>query len=198
MSLRVLAVCTGNVARSPLVAQLLRVRLPKDVVRVESAGVNALVGAPMATPARQIAERHDIVDARAHHARQLTAVQLREHDLVLALSREHRSEIARLHPIASRYTFTLRECADIIRHIPKEELREVLSRYDDPVAAALWLLSARRGTQSPMKRKEDYDVVDPYGRSSEIYERSTSQIVPAVDAVAEYFALALAMNDERE
>ena len=49
----VLVVCLGNVCRSPLAERVLRLRLaelpdgPAGTVRVSSAGIRALVGAPM-------------------------------------------------------------------------------------------------------------------------------------------------------
>lgn len=57
MTIRILTVCTGNICRSPLAAELLASRLDPQNFIVESAGTSALVGEQMPDPAIEIATR---------------------------------------------------------------------------------------------------------------------------------------------
>ena len=67
----VLFICTGNIARSPLAAQLLRARLAAPQISVSSAGTHALTGQRMAPLALDVAQRWALpaTDAHAHRAR---------------------------------------------------------------------------------------------------------------------------------
>lgn len=194
MIFRILTVCTGNICRSPLAEQLLRQRLAPLGVTVESAGVGALVGAGMPTPARDLAVRLGVTDAASHVARQVTVEHVRDADLVLAMSREHRRALVELTPAATRKTFTIRELANIANGISDDELHAETATTDAASAlrAAVGLAAALRGVVPPLAFPDDLDVVDPYRQSSEVYERSAAQLLPAVDGVTRFFTRATA------
>ena len=191
MVFRLLIVCTGNVCRSPMAAQLLRGRLGMlEGVEITTAGTQALVGEPMTAQAAAIAHRLGAseTDVSEHRARQLDPWMLREVDLVLALARIHRRDILDLEPSTTRRTFTLREFAhisrseDSIRHGGADDANGSDERLRSGIARA----AAFRGVVPPFVRAEDADVVDPYRRSDAVYEESAAQIVSAVDEVSRF------------
>jgi protein-tyrosine phosphatase len=179
---RVLVVCTGNVCRSPLAERLLRVRLGErlgersDRVVVGSAGVRALAGNGMtAEAAAQL--RGLGGDDAAFVSRQLTVDLLDGVDLVLAATRQHRSEVVSRSPKVLPRVFTLRELHRLLLDVDLEDLP------DDPadrLRELVALARRRRGFVPPVEEGED-DVIDPYGGSVGDYAATTQQIVPAVE-----------------
>lgn len=173
-----LAVCTGNVSRSPCVEHLLGAALPG--LEVGSAGVKAVVGASVDPPmAEYLRSRGLEVDGFA--ARQLTADMVARADLVLALTRQHRVCVVELVPAAVRRTFTLREFARVLGALPERPSGDSPS---DRLAAAVPLAAAGRWRARPHPPAED-DVKDPYGRGPRIYRRSLADIQRAVDQIVD-------------
>ena len=84
----VLCVCIGNICRSPTAEVILRTHLRDTGIRVASAGLAAVVGAPIDPIARELLVEHGF-DGDGHSARQLDATQLHEADLVLAMEPSH-------------------------------------------------------------------------------------------------------------
>lgn len=193
-SFRVLTVCTGNICRSPLAEQLLRERIGRpDEIEFSSAGTQALIGRPM--DERAAAYARDLgADPSSHKARQLTVELLRGSDLVLVMSREHRSAVVQALPRASRFTFTLREFARLLaeadllggEELPVDPDAAAPADTQDPssrLAALVENVAASRGMAPPVDPEED-DIVDPYRQSDEVYAASVAQLRPAVENVA--------------
>lgn len=183
----ILTVCTGNICRSPLAEVMLRKSLHGMPVVVKSAGTHAHVGDPMTEPNQSIAADHGIEDGRAHIASQLTSGDLEWADLVLALSREHRREIAELLPRATRKTYTLREFGRLASHVSDTVQTEELTDEGAQLRGLVSAMSQLRGTIPPPEDPAEDDVVDPYRQSDEIYTESADQIIPAVNATATLF-----------
>ena len=186
----VLTVCTGNVCRSPLAEQLLRAALlGLAEVRVRSAGTAALVGERMPEQAIAISHRLGGVGADVHLGQQLTAESLAAADLVLTATRDHRREVVEVLPRASRITFTLRELSRLIDALDDADRDELLSAsgaaLPDRLRLLVELAAGHRGLVVPPEAPEDDDVIDPFRRSDEIFERSAEQLVPAVKAIAQ-------------
>jgi protein-tyrosine phosphatase len=184
---RVLFVCTGNICRSAITEQVFRARYGSREVAFASAGTGALVGAPMPAQAADISRRLG-GDPLLHSGQQLSREYLEAADLVIALTREHRSEIVRTLPRANRYTFTLRELARLIESYESDRDAQLPRRGQDiPIAetlrSAVPLIAAQRGYATPPAAEVD-DVIDPYRRSQEIYDLSEAQIADAVDRIA--------------
>ncbi len=173
----ILAVCTGNISRSPAVEYLLKDALPG--VEVRSAGVGAVVGAPVDPPvAEYLRGRGVAVDDFA--SRQLTPAMIVEADLVLALTRQHRARILELVPGAVRRTYTLREFARVLESLPEAPGD---GTPGERLAAVLPLVAAGRSL-APRGPAAGDDVEDPYGYGPEVYRRSLADIQQAVDLIA--------------
>ncbi|SKC70386.1 low molecular weight phosphatase family protein [Plantibacter cousiniae (nom. nud.)] len=180
----VLFVCTGNICRSALGAQLLKARLDGagvtaggHLIRVSSAGTGMQ---PELTMPREVVEqsRRFGGDPSNHVARQLDRDIVAEADLILTATREHRSDVARLLPRASRVTFTVPQFARLIAETePAADLRELVAS-----------VAAERGLVPPPANPDDDDIEDPYRRSSETYERVGAQIKEFIDIIATHLA----------
>mgnify|MGYP001607723255 CR=1 FL=1 len=173
---RILAVCTGNICRSPAVERLLAARLGPGYA-VASAGTRALVGSPIDTQiVRLLGAAH--VSAAGFSARQLTSDLVREADLVLTLKREHRSAVVRLAPAALRTTFTLRELGRLLT------VADLAHLPTDPQARVAELAARARAARADASARpatpEDDDVVDPYGGDGPMFLRAWEELVPPV------------------
>lgn len=168
---RILVVCVGNVCRSPLAERHLRHQLDTvlgpvaDSVEVTSAGVRALAGHAMDTVSAQQLERLG-GSADGFVARQLTRSMMREADLVLTATRALRSRALEDEPLALRRTFTLREFAALARALPQAGSP---STFVADAAAHRWAASL-----------DDYDVLDPAGRSLSVHQEAADLIGSAV------------------
>lgn len=186
----ILVVCTGNVCRSPLAAQLLEAQLASSgiPVRATSAGTRALVGQPMTPEAAALSLEYG-GNPRVHRAQQLSRQLVENADLILTATRDHRGEVVSLSPAASRHTFTLAQFARIVGSSgelfrnaavatgaeggsPRDALRSFVS------AAA-----ASRGIAPLPVRAIDDDIEDPYRRSEKVYRRAGRAIDLAVTTI---------------
>ena len=189
---RVLVVCTGNICRSPAAERLLAAGLGAayrghdaanrlaPAITVGSAGTGALVGHPMTDEmAAMVAEQG--VDPREFTARQLAPALVQEADLVLGLTRRHRSAIVELVPSAVRRTFTLRELARLVSDIDPATLPGANATTADRLRTLVPLAAARRGLTA--HRPVDDDVVDPYRGDAALYRKSFGQLLPAIETI---------------
>lgn len=187
MAIRILTLCTGNVCRSPLAAQMLASRLEPGVFEVTSAGTTALVGDQMPEPAQRIAERIGLSGAISHRAAALTVADLDNADLILGMERVHRSYAAEVAPTAVRRTFTLFEFSHTASQIDDRQLIDLVRGVPQVEMAALDAVMRLRGVVPRLSPSRLYDIEDPYGRSNYVYERSARQIAWAVDEVVQFF-----------
>jgi low molecular weight protein-tyrosine phosphatase len=179
---RLLYVCTGNICRSPF-AQfhtrfLLGARLGPwaHAFAVHSAGVSAVRGHGMHEDTRALlASRRDHPDVAAFAARQLPDRDVLLADLVLTMTREHRSTVLGDVPRALPTTFTLREFARLLRSADRSELA-ALPRA--PVARARALVALARNTRGtvPAVPAEEDAVPDPISGGPEAHAEAARVI----------------------
>ncbi|MCQ1957277.1 low molecular weight phosphatase family protein [Arthrobacter sp. zg-Y826] len=174
---RILTVCTGNICRSPMAERLLQAgmdSLAPGEFEITSAGTGALVGSGIEP---HVAGFVNIFggDSSGFTSRQLTAEILQGQDLVLALTRGHRSKVVELAPGLLRRTFTLRELARLLPLVDADPDAPAAERWQAAMSRALRLRSAH-----PAGPEED-DVVDPYRRSDAVYQQMVRELTPAVD-----------------
>lgn len=198
MTFRILVVCTGNICRSPL-AQLVIAHQLSDVqdVEVVSAGTRAMVGSGVPEATARLAAEHDL-RTEDHRAVQVDPSMIESAGLILALAREHRTQIVQMVPSAVRRTFTLREFARIVPEAITE-LSTTLTASDiadtgSALRAAVSAVSSLRGIVEPPESPADFDVEDPYGRPDEIYQRSFEVLAPAAEAIGSYLSRAGRFN----
>jgi len=169
-----LFVCTGNICRSPTAELIAAARLPEEHFRVHSAGTYGQEGYAIEPgAARELAALG--IASEAFRARRITEALVRDADLVLTATREHRSAVVTLDPWALGKSFTMREFARLLDHVDPPE-------GDDPADRARVLVAAVAAARSryPTARPEDDDVADPYGRGAAAYERAMRDITEAL------------------
>ena len=173
----ILAVCTGNVCRSPAVERLLASQLGPSV-SVSSTGTHALVGHPISEPMAALL-RQAGVEPEPFEGRLLSEQMLKDANLILTMTRAQRGLVVELWPAAVRRAFTLREFARLLSDVDPAALPT--GSPAERLRAAIPLAAAGRGRQR-MSPNED-DVVDPFRLSNAVYAASFAQIVSAVHAI---------------
>ncbi|MEE2528221.1 low molecular weight phosphatase family protein [Pseudarthrobacter sp. J75] len=187
---RILTVCTGNICRSPVAERLLQKGLndlhPGKFI-ISSAGTSALVGQPMQPLAEEIVNAYG-GDPSAFAARQITQSIVRDADLVLVLTMQHRAAVLKLAPSMLKKTFSVREFSRMLDHLISYEQHEQASDVVD-----LW---RRLPAQAAAVRQEtlaetdaDNDVIDPFRRSPAIYRQMEDELIPALNSIVAYARL---------
>lgn len=164
----VLAVCTANICRSPMMEIMLRDRLDPARFEVASAGVQGFVGHRMDAMSEMELMRFGL-SAETFRSHPLSEYLLGSADLVLTATGEHRSRVLEDQPRAMRRSFTLLELADLC------------PRVDGEVTAAQLVAQAavlRHEVEGPT------DVKDPYRRKPKVHRDVADQISAAVDVIA--------------
>ncbi|WP_396657437.1 hypothetical protein [Microbacterium sp.] len=179
---RILVVCTGNIHRSPLAAALLRTwadwylgDLAADV-EIASAGLFAVVGAPMPVGTQTIA-RALKADGSLHRARALSDEAIENADLILTAEVSHRDAIVARAPRALRRTFTVREAGRAAAQLLAGEALAVPQTRDE--------ITARAQQLALFRSAGDDDVIDPHGEPEEAALQMTADLVPALAVVAQ-------------
>jgi protein-tyrosine phosphatase len=164
----VLAVCTANICRSPMIELLLRDRLDADRFEVASAGVRGWDQQPMDAMAAAELSRLG-PSSEAFRSQPLASHLVDSADLIVTATREHRSDVLANHPRALRRTFTLRELAALVGLVEAADPAELVAR------------AAQRRSLAPT----DIDVSDPYRRGPDVHRATADQIDAAVATIAQ-------------
>lgn len=146
---------------------------------LSSAGTGALVGYSMDA---RVADLVRMLDGSADgfRARQLSSQILEGQDLVLVLTREHRSRVIERAPSLLRNTFTLREFARLVITLDGDPSLDGPNRWRAILPKVLRARSAH-----PTDPSLD-DVVDPYRRPDEVYQQMARELVPAVQTLVDW------------
>ncbi|MEW1954947.1 hypothetical protein [Terrabacter sp. NPDC080008] len=174
----ILFICTGNICRSPYAERRLRQLLPDTGVPISSAGTAAVVGSDIERATSEQLRRLG-ADVTGFSARAVTPQLLDEAELVLTMTRTHRSEVARLRPAAMRRIFALGDFADLCRSTATWRPIVPTSPWLPQVAAEA---AAARGTVAPRDVYE-VDVIDPYGGTSRTHTEAYDRIEEHLDVV---------------
>ena len=177
---KILAVCTGNVCRSPAVERLLTKQLGPTVT-VSSAGTHALVGHPISEPMATLLRRIEI-QPEPFEARLLSEQMLKEADLILPMTRAQRGFVVELWPPAVRRAFTLREFARLVTLVDRSAIPP--GTPGDRLPAVIRLAAAERGRLRVPPHEDD--VIDPFRLANNVYAKSLEQIVSAVRLIARF------------
>lgn len=185
---RMLVVCTGNVCRSPVMAQLLDTELGQEGWVVDSAGTMPHPGQRMTDEAIALSRQYG-GQPRGHRAKVLSEHLIAQSDLVLTATREHRAAVVSLWPRAAAYTFTAKQFARILE---AEDAADEVARGDersdrDPFALVA-SVARLRGFAPPPSDPADDDIEDPYRRPQEVYDRVGLEIHRAVSVISSALA----------
>jgi protein-tyrosine phosphatase len=163
----ILAVCTANICRSPVMEILLRQRLDPDRFSVASAGVlgwrDAPVDSMVVLELERLGARSDGFSSRV-----LADEMVEQADLILTATRDHRAEVLSRNPSALRRTFTLREFAGLVAGVQATSPRELVAD------------AYRRRSEG----HDDVDLPDPFRQPPAVHRSVTDQIAAAVDTIA--------------
>jgi protein-tyrosine-phosphatase len=102
----ILFICTGNTCRSPLAEYLLRHKAG-ELYKVQSAGISAFNGGPIAGHVQRLLEEQGV---RPEHASQSVTPELIEWaDLVLTMTQSHKQQLIHVFPEKGENIFTLKQ-----------------------------------------------------------------------------------------
>lgn len=163
----VLAVCTANICRSPLMEILLKAQLDSARFEVASAGIRGWDRQPMDSMAAMEAKRlgHSAEGFRSHP---IGSYLIDSADLILTATRAHRSDVLAMTPQALRRSFTLVEFAALTELVDAADPVELVAQ------------AAQRRSLAPAHA----DIGDPYRRGPEVHRATADQIAAAVNTIA--------------
>jgi protein-tyrosine phosphatase len=176
---RILTVCTGNLHRSPLAASLLQMWATwylddavSNLVLVQSAGTDAVVGAPMGEFTQQIARALG-ADGSQHSAQALTDGMATDADLILTATVRQRDHVVATVPSALRRAFTIREAARAAQAVTTPPTPQTV----DDLRHCVSTLARHRS------RGAD-DIADPQGQSEDVFLQMAAEEVSALAHLA--------------
>lgn len=116
--MNILFVCTGNTCRSSMAEGIFKFLLKEsdiENINVSSAGIGAVEGEAANEKAIMALIKKGI-DIRTHKARRLTREIIRESDLILTMTNEHKKVIVKFFPEYHKKIYTLKEYAHIVNN----------------------------------------------------------------------------------
>ena len=176
--LRVLFVCTGNIARSPMAAGLLAAMARERGVPIEvrSAGL-VTEDRPAAPEAVALLARRGI-DIGEHRSTLLRPESVADADLILGMERQHAREAAVLAPERVARCHPLLALARSASGAPREGAEDVRSWLDR--------IGAIRAPYELLGRDHQDAIPDPYGRGKAAFRAALNEIEGALDSLAPY------------
>jgi len=164
-------VCTGNAARSPMAAAMLRSLDSEGRLDVRSAGVLAVEGQPLGVRTRSALARHGLADY-SHRSQQLNAEDAADADLVVVMEPMHLMWIRRELPSLSPITGSLRRLArDLVA------LERPICDVDATTASASDLRRRVRALGLGQLEPEPWEeVIDPDSSNQDAFDRCADEL----------------------
>lgn len=185
----ILAVCTGNICRSPAMERLLAEAFSAEPqVRVISAGTHAHDGEDMQSPMKRRVADYG-AEVENFTAEQLTAQMIAEADLILAATRVHVADMVAEAPEAAQRIFTLPEFGRLLRSLEPAAVREAAgaeASCAEKLSALLPLVD--RAREQATADSED-EIVDPFMLPESVYDESFRQIREPVEELSRVLEL---------
>lgn len=163
----ILTVCTANICRSPLMELLLRQQLDTSVYEIGSAGIRGIPNAAMEPDAAKQARRFG-TDPQYFRSRAVTTDMVKVSGLILTATREHRSSVLSVEPMALRRTFTLLEFAQLADEYSSGPLGELIAQASRHRSHAKGVL----------------DIADPYLQGELVHQQIAERILGAVRQIS--------------
>lgn len=165
--MRLLFVCTGNTCRSPMAEHIAKAKLKERGLnwQVQSAGLFATPGMPMADHARDVLHGRQI--KASHKSRLVTEKLLDGADVVLTMTEAHRADLVQRFPRARDKTHAL------LRFIADDDPGGAGNSKTADGSATLFGAVGQFGGR--------YDIVDPIGGPKEAYEDCADRLDRAID-----------------
>jgi protein-tyrosine-phosphatase len=181
---RILFVCTGNTCRSPMAEGLFRLMAQREGldVDVRSAGVSAGDGYPISTHSQNILRKRGMEESLS--SKSLSRDMLDWADLVLTMTSSHKRLVLGRYPVAVDKTFTLREFVedDLAALEAIAERERLITELEIKRALAQPVMPEERDRLAKLDRMvPNCDISDPYGGSSDDYQRCAADIERCLD-----------------
>lgn len=174
---QILTICTGNMCRSPAAEALLAQAFANEpLIAVHSAGTRPALNASVDQHI-DVLLRGCGIDATNHLTRPLSDKLVSHADLVLGMTKQHRSAAVRLVPAAVRRSFTLRGFASIAAAVPSTELDPSADSPADRIRRLISLAPGYRALDAAE------DIEDPVGSDQATFDRVFTEIRDSVNAI---------------
>jgi protein-tyrosine phosphatase len=175
----ILAVCTANLCRSPMIEWLLRARLEAAGIdwTVRSAGTEATDDGPMHQLTLRVLQSRSIVPTN-WNSRALSPDLIEQADLVLTAEHYHRGRVVYLAPVSAGRTFLLRQFARYCTVSPP------VSAHDSRQLGRglLHQVARDRGDLQPISPASEA-IRDPIGHPYRYFKRCAAEIEQALDQI---------------
>lgn len=165
-------VCTGNLCRSPMAEAVMRQQVKQRGcdIEVSSVGTWAYFGNPATTEAIKVLEGRGI-DLSSHQSRAMDPKEVRDADVIVAMTSVHRREILHVVPEVEN------------KIVLMKELVELALDGDLPDGSEA-RLERLRGAQRPKWRRA-MDLDDPIGKPIGAYEKTVGLIEMGVEVLVD-------------
>ena len=167
--MNILAICTGNICRSPMAAGFLRAGAPAVGLDANVASAGTIPGGRPADPHAVAAMADRGIDISRHRSHEMAPVDVKASDLVLAMAREHVIAAAAQVPDAFSRTFTIRSFVARAR---------IVGPCPSPAELPSWLelLGEGRTHAELLRHDADDDIADPLGQGRRAFDRTAGEL----------------------
>ncbi|MGM0471010.1 MAG: low molecular weight protein arginine phosphatase [Bacillota bacterium] len=138
MASKILFVCTGNTCRSSMAEYIFKDLVDCEEYEVMSAGVSAVDGRPPSLQAQQVMKEQGI-DISDHEAQKLTADLVKEADLILTMTRQHKDTVLNKVPESKDKVYALKEFSEDLDELEEKtaKIEEIYNRINNQREAFL-------------------------------------------------------------